>query len=91
MTVVFPEVHFLGYVVDERAIVQGMAQTAPHVNPVTGNIFPVTQPLSPADASGRGHALGVGLVEALAGGLVLGQQTARPEQVNEAPVTGEGD
>jgi len=35
------------------------------------------------------HALGVGLAEVLAGGLVLGQPPARPEQVNEAPVAGE--
>ena len=33
--------------------------------------------------------MGVGLVEALAGGLVLSQQVARPEQINEAPVAGE--
>jgi hypothetical protein len=31
----------------------------------------------------------MGLAEVLAGGLVLGQQSARPEQVNEAPVAGE--
>src|ERR1035441_9075799 len=47
ITVVFPVVHFRGYVVDERAIIQGMIQIAPRVNPVTGNDFPVTQPLTP--------------------------------------------
>jgi hypothetical protein len=31
----------------------------------------------------------VGLVEALAGGLVFDEQAARPEQINEAPIAGE--
>jgi hypothetical protein len=32
---------------------------------------------------------GVGLAEVLAGGLVLDEQPARPEQINEAPIAAE--
>ena len=51
-----------------------------------GNLAVALGVFEAADVS---HALGVGLSEVLAGGLVLHEQAARPEQVNKAPVAAE--
>jgi hypothetical protein len=48
-----------------------------------GNLAVTPGVLESADVS---HTLGAGLAEVLASELVLDQQAARPEQVNEAPV-----
>ncbi len=66
-------------------IVEGNAREIRDDQPA-GNLAVAPGVLEAADVV---HALGVGLVESGPGGLVLGEQAGRPEQVNEAPIAGE--